>query len=68
MPDHCTTRQVADLYGVEEWKVRRLFEAGIVTEPPKFGGKRLIVRTMLPSILDGLRQRGWMPAQELAAK
>jgi hypothetical protein len=66
MPDHFTTRQVGELYGVDEWRVRRLFEDGTFVEPPKFGGKRMIGRELLPSILDALRHRGWVDPAETA--
>lgn len=39
-----TTRETADHFGTAEWRVRRLFEDGMLPEPPRFGGKRAIAR------------------------
>lgn len=55
-----TTREVAELCGVAEWQVRRLFELGILPDPPRFAGKRAIPPDMLPTILDALRARGYI--------
>jgi len=63
MPEHFTTRDVAELYGVQEWQVRRLYESGDLADPPRFAGRRLISRSMLPGILDALRRRGWIPTE-----
>ncbi len=60
MANFFTTRQVADRYGIEVWRVRRLFEDGTLTEPGKFGGKRAIPESLLPAIEAGLRARGWI--------
>jgi predicted site-specific integrase-resolvase len=64
MPTVLSTRDVADLLGVETWRVRRLFEDGTLPEPGRFVGKRAIPRELLPRIIDALRARGWFPAQE----
>ena len=37
-----TTREIGDLLGVAEWRVRRLFEVGRLPEPGRFAGKRAI--------------------------
>lgn len=50
---------------VREWQVRRLFENGELDEPPKFGGKRMVDRGMLPEIVAALRDRGWLPKTQL---
>ncbi len=56
-----STREVADLFGTETWRVQRLFETGTLPEPPRFAGKRAIPRDMLPAIVDALRDRNWLP-------
>ena len=56
-----STRDVADLLGTQEWRVRRLFEDGTLPEPGRFAGKRAIPREMIPAIVDALRARGWLP-------
>lgn len=59
-----TTRQVAETLGTDEWRIRRVFEDGTLPEPEKFGGKRCIRGTLIPQIVDALRARGWLPAEE----
>lgn len=56
-----TTREVAELLETHEWRVRRLFEAGDLPEPGKFGGRRAIPSSRLPEIVDALRARHWLP-------
>lgn len=58
-----TTREIAELLGVETWRVRRLFEDGSLDEPPRFAGKRAIGSATIPLIVDALRSRGWLPAE-----
>jgi hypothetical protein len=60
VPSIFSTRDVADLFGTQEWRVRRLFEDGTLQEPGRFAGKRTIPRERLPEILDALRARGWV--------
>lgn len=59
-----STRELADLLGTREWRVRRLFEDGTLPEPGRFAGKRAIPRELIPGIVDRLRDRGWLPAGE----
>jgi hypothetical protein len=59
-----TTRQVADFLGTDEWRVRRLFEDGTLAEPERFAGKRAISRSLIPGIVDALRNRGWLQTEE----
>ncbi len=56
-----TTRQLAEILGVETWRVRRLFQNGTLPEPSRFAGRRAIPGTMIPAVIDGLRDRGWLP-------
>lgn len=62
-----TTREIADLLSTDEWRVRRLFEDGTLGDPPRFAGKRVITREMIPAIIDALRDRGWLKKAETAA-
>ena len=62
MQEQLTTRQVAELLGVEVWRVQRLFELGVLPEPPRFAGRRVVSGDMIPAIVDGLRSRNWLPA------
>jgi len=56
-----STRELADVLGTDTWRVRRLFEDGILPEPPRFAGKRVIPGHLIPQIIDGLRERRWLP-------
>lgn len=67
MARHLTTKQVADLLGVECWRVQRVFENGDVHDVGRFAGKRCIPSEMLPQIVDALRARGWLPEPAGAA-
>ena len=58
-----TTREVADVLGTDTWRVQRLFEEGRLPEPQRFAGRRVITPELLPSIVDALRARGWLPAE-----
>ena len=62
MREHLTTREVAELLGVSVWRVQRLFELGVLPEPPRFAGRRIVSSKMLPDIVDGLRSRDWLAA------
>ncbi len=74
MTKFLSTRQVAEQItdsslvsgAVDEWQVRRVFELGILAEPPKFGGKRMIEPLLVPQIVDAMRSRGWLSKQEPA--
>lgn len=57
-----STRDVADLFDVDEWRVRRLFEDGTLPEPPRFAGRRVITGQVLASVVDALRSRNWLPS------
>lgn len=61
MAENLTTRQVADIFGVAPWRIRRLYELNVLSEPPRFGGRRVVSRCDLPHILDALRERKWLP-------
>ena len=49
---------------IAEWQVRRIFELGILPEPAKFGGKRMVPRGTLPSIVKAMQTRGWLHEPE----
>jgi hypothetical protein len=63
-----SSQQVADFVGVEVWRVQRLFEDGTLPEPGRFAGKRAIPTALIPSIIDALRDRAWLPKAEASAK
>jgi hypothetical protein len=61
---HYTSGELGDFLGVQAWRISRLFELGIVAEPPRIGGRRLIPQSMIPSIVDALRDRNWLPTTQ----
>ena len=68
-PPYTTTGELGDNLGVQSWRVARLFELGVLPEPQRIGGRRLIPRSMVCDVVDALRQRGWLPeAEEVAAR
>ncbi len=58
-----STAQIAAVLGCETWRVRRLFEDGTLKEPGRFAGKRAIPSSLIPEIVDRLRERGWIAAE-----
>jgi hypothetical protein len=50
--DFLTTRQVGEILGKPEWRIRRVVDA--MAGIGRFGGKRLIPRELLPKILSAL--------------
>ena len=51
---------LADTLSVQSWRIARLFELGILPEPPRIGRRRMIPKSMIPQIVDALRSRGWL--------
>jgi predicted site-specific integrase-resolvase len=64
MADKFTTREVAELLGVETSRIQRLFSDGTLPDCGRFAGKRTVPGTMVPQIVDALRARGWLPEAE----
>lgn len=56
--------ELADLLSVQGWRIARLFELGLLPEPDRVSGRRLIPKTMVPQVVDALRGRGWLPRTE----
>lgn len=57
---HFTCGELGDTLGVQAWRIARIFEVGIVDEPPRVGGRRLIPQALIPEIVDALRAKGWL--------
>ncbi|MGD9857315.1 MAG: hypothetical protein AB7U20_20425 [Planctomycetaceae bacterium] len=60
MAENLTVGDVARLYGVEHWQVRRVVDR-LGTEIPRVGRYRLIPKALLPAIATSLREHGWPP-------
>lgn len=58
-----STGELGDLLGLQSWKISRLFESGLLEEPSRVAGRRLIPQSTLPEIIDALRDRGWLTKQ-----
>ena len=60
---YVTIGELGDLLQVQSWRIARLFELGVLSEPQRIGGRRLIPKLMIPSVVDALRDRGWLPVE-----
>jgi hypothetical protein len=58
-----TIGAVARHFGVSAWKIRRLFESGILAEPARVGAYRVIPPEQLPEIEAALRACGYLPPE-----
>ena len=54
-----TVGEVAEIYGLPAWKIRRAVDA-LDVEIPRAGGYRLIPRDLLGVIAAELQRRGWL--------
>ena len=54
------TGEVADAIGVQSWRIARLFQLGILPEPPRMSGRRVIAESDIPTIIEALVARGWL--------
>jgi hypothetical protein len=59
-----TIGAVAKANGVAPWQVRRLFERGILPEPPRMGCYRVLLPEDLPRVREALRQAGYLPKEQ----
>ena len=57
---YVTIGELGDLVQVQTWRIARLFELGIVEEPARVGGRRLIPKSLIPRIVCALQDRGWV--------
>lgn len=64
-PPYVTTGELGDSLGVQSWRIARLFELGVLSEPQRIGGRRLIPRSMICDVVDALRSRGWLPVADV---
>jgi hypothetical protein len=52
--------EVAELLSVQSWRIARLFELGVLPEPERIAGRRMIPNNMVPKVAEALRSRGWL--------
>jgi len=65
-PPYLSTGDLGDALGVQSWRIARLFELGVLPEPQRIGNRRLIPKSMVPRVVDALRERNWLPQPEPA--
>jgi hypothetical protein len=53
---------IAKRYGLPVWKIRRLFERGLLPEPARVGAYRVIPAADLSRVESALRKAGYLPA------
>ena len=66
--DFSTSGELGDSLRVQGWRISRLYELGLLPEPPRCGGRRLIPKAHIPLIVELLRQRGWLPSEEASTE
>jgi DNA-binding transcriptional MerR regulator len=49
--------------GCPAWKVRRLFERGLLPPAPRIGAYRVIAEDDLPNVEQALRRAGYLPEE-----
>jgi hypothetical protein len=60
MEKNQSTGEVAELFGTQTWRVARIYELGLIPEPPRIAGRRVIPIDHLAEIALQLRSRGWL--------
>ncbi len=66
-PPYLTVGAVARRFGCPPWQVRRLFERGLLPQPPRVGAYRVIPIADLPRVEEALRQAGYLgPESEVS--
>jgi hypothetical protein len=58
---HLTIGQIAEIYGVPAWKIRRVVDS-IGADIPRIGLYRCVPRDLLGTIVAELQRQGWFPA------
>lgn len=57
----CTVGDLAKRLGIAAWKIRRIFEEGVLPEPPRAGRYRIFFPEDLPALVAALVRRGHVP-------
>jgi len=61
-----TVGDVARRFLCQSWEVRRIYERGILPEPPRAGRSRIIPAEDIPKVEAALREHGYIPAATAA--
>jgi hypothetical protein len=59
-PPGYTLGQLAQRYGISIWKVRRIYERGLLDPPPRIGAYRWVPARDLPRLEAALRAAGYL--------
>ena len=59
-----TTTAIARRFRLPVWMVRRIFERGLLPDPPRIGGYRVIADSDIPAVEAALRQAGYLRDRE----
>ena len=62
---HIDVNTIGDLarrFGCPVWAIRRLFERGLLPEPPRVGPYRVVAEPDVPAVETALRAAGYLPA------
>jgi hypothetical protein len=62
-PPYLTVGAIARRLGCAPWQVRRLFERGLLPQPPRVGAYRVVAAADLGRVAEALRQAGYLPAE-----
>jgi predicted DNA-binding transcriptional regulator AlpA len=57
---YLTLGQVAERLGCQSWQVLRLFQRGLLPEPPRIGINRVVHRDRIPEIKAALEKAGFL--------
>lgn len=60
---HLTTGELAALFGLADWQIRRAVDA-LPDDVPRAGLYRLLSRDLLPKLVEEMKARGWLQAGE----
>jgi hypothetical protein len=58
--EYLSLGQAAELLGVRDWQLDRVFRRGLAEEPPRSGRQRLIDRRSLPRLRQALTEAGYL--------
>jgi hypothetical protein len=58
---HLTIGQIAEIYSVPSWKIRRVVDS-LGATIPRFGQYRSVPRELLGVIAAKLQEQGWLPS------
>jgi len=67
MKGYLTVGEAADRCGVQCWRLRRLFERGLLDEPERVGHARLIPEGDMPRVRAALEAAGYLKGAAPAA-